>query len=126
MSSKKVMLIADDKRVNRFTLRTIFEDDFEIVECVNGKETIEYLQQENQKPAIILLDIIMPECDGYGVMDYMQEQELSEIPVVFITANDDESHVKKGFTMNIADFIHKPFDEEVVRHRVLHVLDIYG
>lgn len=119
------MLIVDDKRVNRYTLRNIFEDDFEIIECINGKETIDYLQQDNQEPSIILLDIIMPECDGFEVLHYMKENDFSNIPVVFITASDDENQLRQGFSMNVADFIHKPFDEEVVRHRVLHVLDTY-
>lgn len=124
MDSKKKMLIVDDKRVNRFTLSTIFEDDFEITECVNGKEAIEYLRQE--KAAIMLLDIVMPECDGFEVLNFMREEKIDDVPVILISASENEEERKRGFMLEVADFIHKPFDEKVVRQRVLYVLDKVG
>ena len=125
MNSKKTMLIVDDKRVNRFTLKTIFEDDFIITECANGREAIEIIREE-KNISIILLDIIMPECDGFEVLKFMRESDKNDTPVILITASEDEEQIKKGFSLQVDDFIHKPFDEEVVKQRVNHVLDTYN
>ena len=125
MNSKKKMLIVDDKRVNRYTLASIFDEKFEIIEGTNGREAIEILNKE-KKIAIILLDIIMPECDGFEGLVFMRENEINDIPVILITASEDEDQIRRGFTLEVDDFIHKPFDEEVVKQRVNHVLDIYN
>lgn len=123
MNSKKTMLIVDDKRVNRFTLSCIFEKDFEISECVNGREAIDFLKENT--PDIILLDLVMPECDGFEVINFVRQLNMNQIPIVLISASNDEEERKKAFKLQIADFIHKPFDEQVVRERVMYALDRY-
>ena len=71
MEQKKKVLIVDDKTVNRYILRDIFEDEYDVVECADGNEAIAALKECTQEMAVILLDIVMPGCDGFKVLEYM-------------------------------------------------------
>ncbi|MDE7287397.1 MAG: response regulator, partial [Lachnospiraceae bacterium] len=82
---KQQILIVDDEEINRVILRGLFQDEYQIVEAGNGQEAIARIE-ENQNIVLILLDIVMPVMNGFGVLDYMKEHELLEkIPVILIT-----------------------------------------
>ena len=68
---KDKILVVDDMEMNREILRGIFEDDYEVILAENGREAVEYINLNRGKLAAILLDIVMPEMDGFGVLDYM-------------------------------------------------------
>ena len=83
---KDKILVVDDMEMNREILRGIFEDDYEVILAENGREAVEYINLNRGKLAAILLDIVMPEMDGFGVLDYMHEQELMmSVPVIPIS-----------------------------------------
>ena len=68
--------------MNREILKGIFEEDYEVILAENGREAVEYINSNRGKLAAILLDIVMPEMDGFGVLDYMHEQHLMmSVPV---------------------------------------------
>lgn len=74
--------------MSREILRGIFEDDYEVILAENGREAVEYINLNRGKLAAILLDIVMPEMDGFGVLDYMHEQELMmSVPVMIPQVN---------------------------------------
>ena len=87
-ATRQQILIVDDEEVNRTILSLMFDADYDIVEAANGMEAIEAIEKcENENIALILLDVIMPVVDGFGVLDYMKEKELlDEIPVILITS----------------------------------------
>lgn len=122
---KPIMLIVDDKAVNRYILKSIFEENYEIAECQDGRAAIEVLEEEHDRVAAVLLDIVMPVCDGFAVLKYMKETALHAVPVILISSNVDDKNIFKASAYDVADYIQKPFQEEVVRQRVQRVIDVY-
>ncbi len=119
------MLIVDDKAVNRFVLIRIFEEDYEIVECQDGRGAIELLAEERGRVAAVLLDIVMPVCDGFAVLKYMKETALHTVPVILISSNVNDRNIRRACDYDVADYIQKPFQENVVRQRVQRMIDQY-
>lgn len=122
---KPKMLVVDDKAVNRYVLRGIFEEDYEIIECQDGRIAMEVLDEKRDEAAVVLLDIVMPVCDGFAVLKYMQETALHDVPVILISSNVDDKNISRASDYDVADYIQKPFQEDVVRQRVQRVVDLY-
>lgn len=123
---KKSMLIVDDLELNRTILRVMFEDDYEIVEAKNGEEAISAIKERFTPFSIILLDIVMPALDGFGVLSYLSEDDLMEhTPVILITGDDSDSTKKKAYSLGVSDIIQKPFDSYIVKTRVTNVVNLY-
>lgn len=122
---KKSVLIVDDKSVNRYVLRNLFEDEYEITECVDGKEAIAVLEEQGEKTAVVLLDIVMPIYDGFTVLEYMQAKQLQNVPVVLISSNVNDENIRKAYTYEVADYIQKPFEEDIVKRRVERIINLF-
>lgn len=122
---KKRVLIVDDKSVNRYVLRNLFEDEYEITECVDGKEAIAVLEEQGEKTAVVLLDIVMPMYDGFTVLEYMQAKRLQNVPVVLISSNVNDENIRKAYTYEVADYIQKPFEEDIVKRRVERIINLF-
>ncbi|MEE0918985.1 MAG: response regulator [Lachnospiraceae bacterium] len=120
------ILIVDDKAVNRYILGSIFEDDYEIIECCDGRCAIEELAKDKDSVAVILLDIVMPTLDGFAVLNFMKEKGMIDIPVVLVSSNVNDENIRKAYLYDVADYIQKPFQENVVRQRVKYVIRKYG
>lgn len=125
MIQKPKMLIVEDKAVNRYVLKSIFEEDYEIAECADGRAAIELLEEERDAVSVVLLDIVMPVCDGFAVLEYMKKTALDTVPVILISSNVDDNNIQKAYEYDVVDYIHKPFQEDVVRQRVQRVVDLY-
>jgi len=123
-SNKDLILIVDDIEINRIILREILQDDYDITEAANGREALDKLILENGKPAdilptAILLDVMMPDLDGFEVLEVIKKNRATmNIPVLFITAADSDETESKGLIAGAADYITKPFNHNVVRARV--------
>ena len=121
MSNEKrdIILIVDDDFINRMILREILQDDYQIYEAANGAETFNILYDEKILPTVVLLDIIMPDIDGFQVLERIKsEDETKNIPVLFITAADSDETESRGLKIGAADYVTKPFNHDVVRARV--------
>ncbi|MEZ3472359.1 MAG: response regulator [Lachnospiraceae bacterium] len=125
MIQKPKMLIVEDKAVNRYVLKSIFEEDYEIAECADGRAAIELLEEERDAVSVVLLDIVMPVCDGFAVLEYMKKTALDTVPVILISSNVDDNNIQKAYEYDVVDYIQKPFQEDVVRQRVQRVVDLY-
>ena len=125
MIQKPKMLIVEDKAVNRFVLKSIFEEDYEIAECADGRAAIELLEEERDAVSVVLLDIVMPVCDGFAVLEYMKKTALDTVPVILISSNVDDNNIQKAYEYDVVDYIQKPFQENVVRQRVQRVVALY-
>lgn len=119
------ILIVDDVEANRFVLRDIINSmGYEPVLTENGVQALRMLQYI--KPQLIILDIAMPEMDGYEVCEKIKaDSEKRDIPIIFISAFDEPSDVVKGFAAGGEDYITKPFIPEVVKARVGMHLKLY-
>ena len=116
---KDIILVVDDIEINRMILREILQDDYQILEAENGKEAFNILYDNKIIPTIVLLDIMMPDIDGFQVLERMKSvNETKNIPVLFITAADSDETESRGLKEGAADYIAKPFNHDVVRARV--------
>ncbi len=122
---KKKILIVDDEEVNRAILSEIFKDDYEILEADNGKTATELIV-ENPDLVLILLDIIMPTLDGFGVLEFMGRNDLLErVPVILITSQKADESEERAYAYGVADVMHKPFYPQIVRRRSRNIIELY-
>lgn len=112
------ILIVDDVEVNRFMLRNIIADmGVQPILAENGEQALRII--ERHRPLLILLDVSMPEMDGYEFCEIVKaDPNYRDIPIVFISAFDEPSDIIKGFNIGGEDYITKPFIKEVVQARV--------
>ena len=112
------ILIVDDVEANRFVLRDIISGmGYQPILTENGMQALKMVQRI--KPQLIILDIAMPEMDGYEVCQRIKENaDTREIPIIFISAFDEPEDIVKGFALGGGDYITKPFIPEVVKARV--------
>lgn len=115
---KKRLLIVDDMEIDRIILKSILCRDFDILEANNGNVAFEYLTTRGDQIDAILLDIAMPHIDGFDVLRFIADKELTHIPVFLVTAEPTRDNVEKALQYNIAEFIGKPFDREDVLRRL--------
>lgn len=117
-TDKATILVVDDLEVNRLILQEILADTYEIQQAANGLEAVTKLVTCVQKPQLVLLDIMMPEMDGFEVLKFMKTDPiLQKIPVIFITAANEETNEIRGLNAGAVDYIAKPFNPNVVRLR---------
>lgn len=120
-----MILIVDDVEMNRFSLKNIISDmGYQAVLAENGIQALKIM--EHCRPSLILLDVSMPEMDGYEFCTIMKKDvNTRDIPIVFISAYDDPGDIIKGFEIGGEDYITKPFIQEVVKARVSVHLKLY-
>lgn len=112
--STKAILVADDSSIIRDFIKETFKNKYEVLMAKDGKEVINIV---NSNPNILalLLDLNMPNVDGFQVLEYFKEHDLfKKIPVSVITGANDKSSIEKAFTYNIVDMLNKPFNMENV------------
>ncbi|MBF0152525.1 MAG: response regulator [Magnetococcales bacterium] len=120
---KKKVLIVDDQRTNIDILIGILPE-YERRIALNGRQALKIAQSDNP-PDIILLDIMMPEMNGYQVCQLLKDDaRTSDIPVIFVTARKEVEDETRGLGMGAVDYITKPFNPDIVRHRVKNHLDL--
>jgi putative two-component system response regulator len=110
------VLVVDDVEMNRMILEEILMESYHIITAGNGKEALDLLHKTEVLPKIILLDVIMPEMNGYQMLEILKaDDSLKRIPVIFITTSDSES---EALASGAVDFISKPFLPQIVQLRV--------
>ena len=116
----KILVIDDDKAINELIKINLELSGYEVVQAFNGTEGFAKAKQE--EPALIVLDVMMPEVDGYTVAQRIrQANEISETPIIMLTALSELSNKVNGFNIGVDDYLTKPFeiDELIVRVRAL-------
>ncbi|MDD3186264.1 MAG: EAL domain-containing protein [Anaerostipes sp.] len=119
------MLIVDDIEVNRTVLAAIFEDEYDIVEKENGKEALDYLGHNFEKVDIVMLDLLMPVMDGFQCLEHIRTSEMTKNLPVIITSQGETDGEVRALEMGADDFISKPYNEEIIKHRVHNVMGNY-
>ena len=123
---KQKILIVDDSKMNREILTSILGESYQIQEAKNGLQAIEILGKRAQDFSLILLDIVMPEYDGYSVLSFMSKTRiLDDIPVVVISSETDQTFISKACDMGAVDFISCPFSSSIVKRRVKNTITLY-
>ncbi len=124
---RQTILIADDSEMNREILADMLGDDYDVLEAADGEEAVRLLHEREIDLDLLLLDIMMPKLDGFGVLRAMNEHHwIDHIPVIMISAESASSFVDKAYEQGVTDYISRPFDAAVVRRRVTNTLMLYG
>ncbi|MEE9913736.1 MAG: response regulator [Deltaproteobacteria bacterium] len=121
MDSDKAMqtlLLVDDEAANLSLLSEVLKSDYKIMIAKDGKKAVT-IAQSGQPPDLILLDIMMPEMDGYEVLRRLKSNmDTRNIPIIFVTSKGKEEDETKGLEMGAVDYIPKPFNPAIVKARV--------
>ncbi len=124
---KPLVLIVDDAEMNRDILREMLKDEYEVIEACNGVEGVKLLTEYGAEISIMLLDIIMPEMDGFAVLSRMVRSGwIEDIPVIMISSEDSDDSVLRAYELGASDYISRPFDMRVVRQRVSNIMRLYA
>ncbi len=120
---RKHILVVDDVALNLKCAEAVLRDKYSLSTALSGKEALEILRKET--PDLILLDVIMPEMDGYETFASIREMPgMEEVPIIFLTADVGVGSEVMGLQMGAMDYIHKPFDPNIMLSRVKRVLEI--
>lgn len=120
---KEQILVVDDDSLNLMFAQKLLGDIYQIECAKSGTEALDYLREA--APNLILLDLHMPDMNGFEVMHrIMQTERLKEIPVVFLTADNDREAEIEGFRLGAQDFIKKPFVADIMLERINRILEL--
>lgn len=124
LQKKEKLLIVDDSRFQRVVFREMLAEKFEILEAVDGKECLEIIKKNGNNIDIVLLDLVMPNMDGFKVLRKRQTiKEFESIPVIALTTSNEISFQTEAFELGANDFIMKPVDARIAISRINNTLE---
>ena len=122
---RQTILIVDDAEMNRMMLSDMLGDQYDYVEAADGREALRILEK-NVSIDLILLDINMPEMNGFEVIEEMNRYHwIQEIPVIMITAEESVESMEHAYSLGVTDYIPRPFNVYIVRRHVENTLNLY-
>ena len=124
---KQKILIADDSEMNRALLVDILEEQYDVAEAENGVEAISLLSRHRTDYSLLLLDIMMPEMDGFEVLAYINKYHWNDtFAVIMISADDSPANIKRAYDLGAFDYISRPFDSTIVQRRISNTMFLYA
>jgi two-component system KDP operon response regulator KdpE len=114
---RRILVVDDEERMVRFIRMNLEHDGFQVIEAFNGKQAIDKLRDT---PDLILLDVMMPDLDGFEVLETIRE--VTNVPVIMLTAKGEEDDRVRGLELGADDYITKPFSPRELVSRVKAVL----
>src|SRR5512141_2079241 len=115
---RRILVVDDEERMVRFIRLNLEHDGFQVSEAFNGKQAVQKMRDAN--PDLILLDVMMPDMDGFEVLELIRE--ISNVPVIMLTAKGEEDDRVRGLELGADDYIIKPFSTRELVSRVRAVL----
>lgn len=126
ISQKQKILIVDDSEINRSILADILGEEYEIFEAEDGVQAIGMIQKHMMDISAVLLDIVMPQMDGFEVLTVMNQRHwIEDIPVIMISAESGSTQIERAYELGVTDFIMRPFDALIVHRRVVNTILLY-
>ena len=120
-----VIVVDDDVKNLKIAGSILSRNGIRVTALKSGSLFLDYIK-DNGMPDVVLLDIFMPQMDGFETLSRLREYEkeisAAPVPVIFLTADDDASSEVRGFQMGVSDYIHKPFDPEIFTGRVINII----
>lgn len=127
MRERSQILIVDDSELNRSMLADILYEEYDILEAENGRDAIATLQAHEHDISLMLLDIVMPEMDGFEVLAVMGKNKwLENIPVIIISAESASTYIDSAYDLGATEYISRPFDPKAVKRRVGNTVLLYS
>ena len=126
MDKRQTILIVDDSKFNRDILKEILGEKYNYLEAENGNQAIQMIG-ENIGIDLMLLDINMPQMNGFEVLEIMKRSQcIEETPVIMISSEESVDTMREAYEMGITDYITRPFDSVIVKKRVQNTLSLYA
>jgi CheY-like chemotaxis protein len=124
--AKKILIIDDEKGIIKVVTSRLMANGYEVISATDGMEGLE--KARNEKPDLVLLDIMMPLMSGYEVIEKLKKDDATKfIPVIMVTAQEGLGHVTKSMSeYGAVDFVHKPFFPDELLKKIGDALDIFG
>lgn len=119
MNDLKVLVVDDESRMRKLVRDFLTKDGYLVVEAADGEEAVDIFMSDKDI-ALIILDVMMPKLDGYGVAE--EVRKISDVPIIMLTAKSDEKDELRGFDLGIDEYITKPFSPRILVARVEAVL----
>lgn len=125
MNKKRYLLVVDDSIIITNFVKKIFGDTFEVLVAKDGNEAIQIVKTKRDNIVGMLLDLNMPNCNGFEVLDYFKQKDLfRKISVSLLTGEDSKESISKAFEYPIVDMLSKPFNVEQVRNIVGKMISV--
>ncbi|MDR1802645.1 MAG: response regulator [Treponema sp.] len=122
-NSRKLILLVDDDEIQLAITESELKDEYEVVMVKSGEEALKYLGKSQIIPDLILLDILMPEMNGWEVFDSINDiANLKLTPIMFYTSLDEESAKEKAYELGAFDYITKPCEQSVLRDKIKNTI----
>ncbi|MBT9775126.1 diguanylate cyclase [Clostridium sp. MCC353] len=124
---KQKILIVDDSEMNRALLVDILEEQYDVVEADNGVEAITLLSKQRTDFSLLLLDIMMPQMNGFEVLACINKYHWNDtFAVIMISADDSPANIKRAYDLGAFDYISRPFDPTIVQRRISNTMFLYA
>ena len=116
---KRIVAVDDSNVVLKMLKNVLDKEKYDLHPFSTGKRALEYLVQKDNIPDLIILDIEMPEMNGYDVLERIKQMDhLENVPVIFLTANGEKKQVIKAVTGGVKDYVVKPIDKEILNKKL--------
>lgn len=124
---KMKILIADDSEYERTMFRKILESDYDVIEAENGEAALVHLTMFKDEIVMMILDLYMPQMDGFGVLEMLNQMGwIEDIPVIMISAEENPDIIQKAYDMGVADFINKAVSRTVINKRIQNTIHLFA
>lgn len=124
---KQKILIVDDSEMNRILLSDILEGQYDVTEAENGVQAVQILSENETDFWFVLLDIMMPEMDGFEVLDFINKRYWNDrVVVMMISSDGSPENINRAYSLGAFDYIGRPFDPMIVRKRIANTLLLYA
>lgn len=121
------ILIVDDSELNRSILTDMLRDEYEVLEAENGLQAIKLLEFHQLEISLILLDIVMPQMDGFEVLAVMNKNKwIERIPVIIISAETTAAYIDAAYDLGATEYVSRPFDPKAIKRRVSNTIMLYS
>ena len=121
---EKAIIVADDSMIVKNIVEKAIDDEYMVLKASNGKEAIKHITDKKYEIIGMLLDLNMPESDGFMVLKYFKNNNLfKKYPIVIISGDDTKETIEKAFTYDIVDMLNKPFSKDNISSMVNKIIN---
>jgi len=121
---EKAIIVADDSMIVKNIVEKAIDDEYMVLKASNGKEAIKHITDKKYEIIGMLLDLNMPESDGFMVLNYFKNNNLfKKYPIVIISGDDTKETIEKAFTYDIVDMLNKPFSKDNINNMVNKIIN---
>lgn len=126
-TKKYKILVVDDSKFNRMVITSMLEKDYFLEEACDGKQAMLILEDHAEEFSLVLLDIVMPNMDGFQLLNAMKNRGwLDILPVIMISSSYTRENIETAYRLGASDILQRPYDEKIVHHRIDNLISLFS